>query len=221
MALGKSGVFLAGAFLFVATAGVAEEFANDASVSREMVSREGQRLLFTVKPPKGQSVDARVFDLFEIDEGNDGNEGGQAMTMEAGRKHKVSEPQDAEVLDLTGYTFRIEAVALANSCSTKNVTVKNKKSTIRGGGFVAVDAIGASAIFVAVYPVQGDVDAYTSTGTARTPCSQSIKNAGQFDIAKCSFSSCNASGDVLSGYVDNPLSSSVQWVGAITVTLAR
>lgn len=215
MALGRSGVFLAGAFLLVATAGGAEE--SDVSVSREMVSREGHRLLFTVKPPKGRSVDPRVFDLFELDEGSDG----QAMTMAAGRKQKVSEPQDTEALDLSGHTIRIEAVAMANSCSIKTATVKYKKSTLRGSGFVTVDAVGAASIYVGVYPVSGDVDAYTSSGTARTPCSQSIKDAGQFDLARCYVSDCNTAGNVLSGYVDNPLSSSVQWVGAVTVAFAR
>ena len=116
------------------------------------------------------------------------------MTVEAARKGKASEPQDAEVLDLSDYTIRIEAVALANTCSLKTATVKYKKSSLRGSAFVQVDAVGAASVVVGVYPVAGDVDAYTSKGTNRTPCSQSIKDAGQFDLARCSVSDCNPSG---------------------------
>lgn len=220
MTLRKSGLFLVGALLFVGTGAGAEEFASDMSVAREMVSREGHRFLFTVTPPKGRSVDSRIFDLFEIDEG-DGNAGGQAMTVEAARKHKVSEPEEVEALDLSDYTIGIAPVALANTCSIKTAVVKYKKSSLSKGRAVRVDATGAASIYVGVYPIQGDVDAYTSFGPNDTLCNQSIKDAGQFDLAKCFDSTCNPSGNVLSGLVVNPLSSTAQWVGAVTVTFSR
>jgi hypothetical protein len=199
----------------------AEEFATGMAVAREFVAHEGHRFLFTVTPPADRAVDPRVFDIFEVEDRAEKGVGLAAMSP----TQKDSEPGDAEALDLSGYTVRIEEVraSAATSCSLSVPFVKFKKAKLSGGHYFRAVATGAAAMFVSSFGTKGDVDAAIFRGSEinGTLCSRSTKGAGQFDLAKCSEGNCNAGGEVLVGVIVNFLSADAEFVGAITVTFAQ
>lgn len=187
----------------------AEEFAKGMAVAREIASRDGQRFVVTARPPADRGVDPRVFDLVRFEESG-------ATASE----HKDTPQVEGDALDLSGYRIRIEALA-ASSCSIQVPYVKFGKVSLGGGKAVIIDTVGAASVFVSVYPTKGDVDALTTFGPDDTICNLSEKNSGQFDFAKCFDSACNPSGDLISGWIHNPLPSQAQFVGSIAVTFAH
>ena len=220
MSLRNSSLFSLGAFLLLATSAMAaEEFAKGMAVARELVAHEGHKFVFTVTPPPDRGVDPRVFDMFEVEDRAE--KGGSVFGMP--KKEKAPELDDIEALDLSGYRIQIEDVGAlaATSCSLRVGLVKYKKVKLNGDAYVAVVVTGATAMFVSAYPTKGDVDAGIGRGPEGTLCSVSTKGAGQFDFAKCSESTCNAAGELLTGVIVNALSSQAEYVGAIAVTFAQ
>lgn len=222
MTLRHSGFLSLGAFLLLAPSAVAaEEFARGVAVAREFVAHEGHRIRFTVTPPADRGVDPRTFDLFEVE---DRAEKGVTATGMP-RKEKDPAPDDAEALDVSGYSVRIEEVSAsaATSCRLSVPLVKFKKAKLSGGSYFRVISTGPTAMFVSSFGTKGDVDAaiFRRSEIDGTVCSKSLKGAGQFDLAKCSEGTCNAAGEVLVGVIANFLSGDAEFVGAITVTFAQ
>ncbi len=222
MAFGTPRFLSLGAFLLLAPSTMAaEEFAKGMAVARELVAHEGHSVLFTVTPPADRGVDPRVFDLFELEDRAEKGVGIAGMLP----KQKDSGPDDAEALDLSGYSVRIEEVgaSAATNCTLSVPFVKFKKVKLRGGFYFRVAATGTAAMFVSSYGTKGDVDAAIFRGSEidGTLCSKSTKGAGQFDLAKCSQGACPPAGEVLVGVIINLLSADAEFVGAITVTFAQ
>ena len=218
----NSSFLLLGVFLLLApSAMAAEEFANGMAVAREVVAHEGQRFLFTVTPPADRGVDARVFDMFEVEDRAET----RASVAGMGQKEKDAGLDDAEALDLSGYSVRIEEVgaSAATSCRLSVLFVKYQKAKLSANHYFKVTAAGAAAMFVSSFATKGDVDAaiFRKSEIDGTLCSKSTKGAGQFDLAKCNEGTCNAGGEVLVGTILNFLTTDAEFVGAMTVTFAQ
>jgi len=222
MTLRNSSFLSLGVFLLLSPSAIAaEEFARGMAVARELVGHEGHRVLFTVTPPPDRSVDPRTFDLFEVEDRTEGD----ASIVGMPRKQNDPQPDDAEALDLSGYSVRIEEVgaSAATSCRLSVPLVKFKKVKLSADHYFRVVATGAAAMFSSSFGTKGDVDAAIFRGSEidGTLCSKSTKGAGQFDLAKCSQGACGAAGEVLTGVIVNLLSADAEFVGAITVTYAQ
>ncbi len=221
MTLRSLGFLSLGALLLLAPWAVAaEEFAKGMAVARELVGHEGHRFLFTVTPPPDRAVDPRAFDLFEVEDRAETGVGIAGMPQ----KEKDPGPDEAEALDVSDYSVRIEEVgaSAATTCTLSIPFVRFKKAKLSGNHYFRAAAPGAAAMFVSSYGTKGDVDAAVFRGPEFTTlCSYSTKGGGQFDLAKCNEGSCNAGGEVLTGIIINQLSADAEFVGAITVTFAK
>ncbi len=221
MAFRDSRCLLLGAFLFLAPSVLAaEEFAQGMAVAREL-GHEGHRVLFTVTPPADRGVDPRVFELFEVEDRAEKGVSAAGMPQ----KEKSTEPDDAEALDVSGYSVRIEEVggSAASSCRISVPFVKFQKAKLSSNHYFRAIVPGAAAMFVSSFGTKGDVDAavFRKSEIDGTLCSRSTKGAGQFDLAKCSEGSCNAAGEVLVGVIVNLTSGDAEFVGSIVATFAQ
>jgi hypothetical protein len=211
-----------GALLLLAPSALAAgESGKGMAVARELVGREGRRVLVTVTPPADRAVDPRAFDMFEVE---DQGETGVGLASLA-RTEKGAEPDNVEPLDLSDYSVRVEDVgaSAATSCSLSVLFVRYQKAKLTANHYFKVTATGAASMVVSSFPTSGDVDAavFRKSEINGTVCSRSTKGAGQFDLAKCNEGSCNAGGEVLVGTILNFLTSDAAFVGAMTVTFAQ
>jgi len=201
--------------LFLATAaGAAEPFAKGMAVARELASSDGTRFLVTVRPPADRGVDPRIFDALEIVPGKQAStkaySSREALASEAASA-KVEE-KDEDIVDVSDYKVRIEALAAAG-CSAEFVA-KFKKVNLNGKKFFEITAAGASAMTVTAFPTKGDVDTYVFEGSEIDACQRSIKPAGQLDVATCFFPTCTAAVVGFDAWVYNPFSSQATYVAS-------
>lgn len=222
MTVRNSGFLSLAAFLLLAPSVVAaEEFASGMAVAREITSHEGHSFLFTVTPPPDRGVDPRVFDLFEVGERAEGGASAAGML----RKENDPGQDDAEALDVSGYSVRIEEVraSAASSCRITVPFVKFQKAKLSGNHYFRAIAPGAAAMFVSSFGTKGDVDAaiFRKSEIDGTLCSRSTKGPGQLDLAKCSEGTCNAGGEALVGVIIDLLAGDAEFVGAIGATFVQ